>query len=129
MKNLNYTKLLRVPKLISLVLLIFWSCNQKQTIVFPEEEWEITSSERQGVDGYKMMEALQVLNGYCHEDGLEEVMVIRNGKVIYYGDGINCVHNIWSCRKSITSTILSLLIEEGKCHLNDKASIFEPRLS
>ena len=37
-------------------------------------------------------------------------------------------HNIWSCSKSFTSTVLGLMISEGKLKLNDLVHPYEPLL-
>lgn len=100
----------------------------QQTTVFPGSEWAVASPESQGVDAVKMKIALDTLRNYCHEDGLSETMIIRNGYVIYEGGNVKNIHSIWSCSKSITTTVLGLLIEQDKCKLDDYAASYEPLL-
>jgi CubicO group peptidase (beta-lactamase class C family) len=97
-------------------------------MIFPGESWIRAEPSSQGVDRERMMEALEYLKSKSFDDANEEVMIIRNGRLIYEGDSIQKKHNIWSCTKSFTSTILGLLIEEGKCHLDKPVFNYEPVL-
>ena len=97
-------------------------------MVFPKQDWLKASPRSQGVDGEKLDVALDYLAGHCKSDGLNEVMVIRNGVCIHEGRKTRKVHNIWSCSKSFTSTALGLLIADGKCTLDTKAADIDPAL-
>ncbi|WP_044239456.1 serine hydrolase domain-containing protein [Flexithrix dorotheae] len=133
---------LMLLKIIFLVLsiLLFWGCSQKQQeepereknvekMIFPEKDWVFTTPENQGFDRKKLQEAIDTLNNYCFEDQSDELIIIRNGHVIFSGDSIDKSHLIWSCSKSFTSTVLGLLIADGKCKLDDKAAKYEPLLT
>jgi CubicO group peptidase (beta-lactamase class C family) len=48
--------------------------------------------------------------------------------MIWKGDNIDHVHGVWSCTKSFTSTVLGLLIEDGKCSLDTRAASVVPAL-
>ncbi|RED95669.1 serine hydrolase domain-containing protein [Marinoscillum furvescens] len=104
------------------------SNNQHETWLYPGETWEQATPQEEGVSSQLLQQALDTLKRYSHRDGLEEVLVIRNGRVIYAGDSVTKSHNIYSCSKSFTSMALGLLIAEGKCGLDDKAAKFEPIL-
>lgn len=114
--------------LLYLFIVFMYSCNSGPDPVFPGKEWMTASPESQHVDQEKMKAALELLASYCGEDGLEEVFVVRNGYVIYAGDSVLTQHNIYSCSKSFTSTVLGLLIEDNKCRLDDFAFQYEPLL-
>ena len=43
----------------------------------------------QNVDERILLEALEYLKSKSFEDGIEEIMIIRNGLVIYSGDSID----------------------------------------
>ena len=43
------------------------------------------------------------------------------------GTNIDHVHGVWSCTKSFTSTVLGLLIDDGKCSLDTRARTSCPR--
>ena len=94
--------------------------------VFPGEEWEIRSPESQGIDSAKMADALDYLESKCKHTGVKEVVIIRNGYMIYGGDQIDSVHNIWSCSKTFTSTVLGLLVDDGIIVLENTAAVYEP---
>ena len=95
-------------------------------MIFPDPEWARSSPMNQGVDESVMQKALDYLKSKSFDDENEEVMIIRNGSVIYAGDSIHKKHNIWSCSKSFTSTVLGLMIEEGLINLDDKVHQYEP---
>lgn len=96
--------------------------------VFPSTEWERASPAALGVDSLVLDSALTYLERHCQYDGLEETMVIRNGYLLWAGDSINKVHDIWSCTKSFVSTAVGILAEEGKLKLEDTVANYEPLL-
>lgn len=114
--------------IILLAGLFFITCSRTPDMLFPTSEWAFAAPESQGIDQSKMKEALAVLAGYCGEDGLEETLLIRNGRFIFAGDSTIKVHNIWSCTKSFTGTILGLLVEDDIVALDDFAWRYEPLL-
>lgn len=97
-------------------------------MVFPQADWQRGTPESQGVKSEDLEAALHYLAGHCKSDGLGEVMVIRNGVCIHEGNSTRKQHNIWSCSKSFTSTVLGLLIEDGKCTLDTKVADIDPAL-
>lgn len=101
----------------------------QQANVFPKEEWDIRSPESQKVDSEKLQHAIDYLSSQCLEDKVDQLLIVRNGYVIHAGDYVDSVHNIWSCSKTFTSTVLGLLIDDGVISLNDKAAEYEPLLN
>lgn len=89
---------------------------------FPGDAWEETEPEAQGVDSTGLEAALAYLRENSGRDGTHEVMVVRHGRLIWHGDRVDHVHGIWSATKSFTSTVLGLLIEDGKCTLDTPAA-------
>ncbi len=110
-----------------LVCLLFCTSSLGDT-VFPGDEWDVVSPESEGIDPCAMEDALAYLKSKCFEDGLNEVLIVRRGRVVYAGPDVHRKHNIYSCTKSFTSTVLGLLIDEGKCSLNSPAWNWEPLL-
>ena len=53
-------------------------------------------------------------------DDSAELVVIRYGRIIWMGEQIDNRHGVWSCTKSFTSTVLGLLIADGKCTLDTR---------
>jgi CubicO group peptidase (beta-lactamase class C family) len=68
-----------------------------------------------------LKEALDYLAGNSGSDGTKEVVIIRNGYLIWKGSNIDKVHGVWSLTKSFTSTVLGLLIDDDKCSLDTLA--------
>lgn len=99
-----------------------------QESVFPGKEWEVRTPESQGVDSEKLDEALKILENMSGSDGIKEVVVIRNGYIIWEGSRIDSLHNLASITKAFTSTCLGLLVDKGECTLDDFAADYEPRL-
>ncbi|PHI19276.1 hypothetical protein CEQ90_13770 [Lewinellaceae bacterium SD302] len=97
--------------------------------VFPQAEWQLKQPAELGVNDSILQEAMRFLAGHCKEDGLEETMVIRNGYLIFAGDSIDKVHDIWSCTKSFTSAAAGMLAAEGKLQLDDYAADYEELLT
>lgn len=82
-------------------------------MIFPGENWEERKPEEVAVDAVKLNSSLDTLKKYCGADGIEEVVIIRNGYLIFKGDSCQKVHGIWSSTKSFTSTVLGLLKDRG----------------
>ncbi len=89
---------------------------------FPGAEWVQRSPEAVGVDAGKLSAAISFLGENSGRDGVRELFIVRNGFLIHAGDSVDKVHGVWSCTKSFTSTCLGLLIGDGKCSLDSKAS-------
>ena len=102
---------------------------QGDSIVFPAGEWLASSPEQQNVSSAKMMEALNFLEASVNYNGIDEVMVIRNGYVIFEGSNTSRTHDVASASKTFTSTVLGLLIDDGTISLNDAAANHESLLS
>jgi CubicO group peptidase (beta-lactamase class C family) len=106
------------------VILLFpvaYISNSSYANVFPGNDWIETSPESQGVHSTKLNEAIIYLEANSGSDGVKELVIIRNGYMIYKGTNIDNVHGVWSFTKSFTSTVLGLLIAEGKTTLDTKA--------
>lgn len=106
----------------------FYSCKPQPNQVFPDQEWEASLPEVQHVDGSKLELALNYLEKHSKQDGNSELMIVRNGYVIWEGENTTKSHNIYSCSKTFTSTVLGLLIDDGVLSLDEKATKYEPLL-
>lgn len=91
------------------------------SMVFPKENWRETSPESQGMDSDRLTEAIGYLEEHSGKDGVRELVIIRNGFLIWKGDNIDKVHGVWSLTKSFTSTALGLLVDDGKASLDTLA--------
>ena len=97
--------------------------------VFPKSDWAERAPESQGVDSKKLKAALDYLESESGFDGIREAVIIRNGYMIWKGDNIDNEHSVASISKAFTSTCFGLLIDDGKCELNDLAKDYESRLN
>lgn len=90
-------------------------------MVFPAENWRQVSPESQGVDSDKLAAAVQYLSEHSGPDGVKELVIICNGCMIWKGTDIDKIHGVWSLTKSFTSTVLALVIDDGKATLDTLA--------
>ena len=95
-------------------------------MVFPGESWREAKPESQGIDSEKLEGAVAYLRDNSGKDGVKELVIIRNGYMIHKGSDIDKVHGVWSLTKSFTSTVLGLLIDDGKAKLDTRACQFVP---
>lgn len=111
-----------LSKALSVFLIYFLIFNnQVLADVFPEDDWKIVSPESQNVNQEKLEEAMTYLKSICGKDGVSQALIVRNGYIIWQGEDIDKVHNVYSCTKTFTSTVLGLLIDDGKCSLETLA--------
>lgn len=97
--------------------------------VFPGREWQVATPASQGVDAAKLNAAVEYLKAHSGRDGVRQLLIVRNGYLIWQGDQTDRVHGIWSCTKSFTSTCLGLLIDDGKCTLDTPAKDSLPAMA
>ena len=102
-----------------------FSCLQME---FPEGDWLERTPESQGIDPVKLDQALSYLSSQCGEHKTDQTLLICNGYMIWRGNDIDNMHNVWSCSKSFTSTVLGLLIDGEKCELETLARDYVPGL-
>lgn len=73
--------------------------------------------------------AVQYIKGECGRDGIDKMVILREGNCIFSGKDHDKSQKIWSSTKSFTSTVLGLLIDDGKCQIDDKVCKYLPELS
>ncbi len=86
-------------------------------MVFPGADWQQATAESQGLDSNRLEATVSYLRDNSGPDGVNELVIIRNGYMIWKGSNIDKVHGVWSLTKSFTSTVLGLLIDDGKATL------------
>jgi CubicO group peptidase (beta-lactamase class C family) len=97
-------------------------------MAFPGPAWEETTPETQGLDPVKLAQAVAHLEAHTGRDRARELVIVVNGRMVWKGDNIDHVHGIWSCTKSFTSTVLGLLIEDGRCTLETRVASVLPAM-
>jgi len=99
-----------------------WICvATAQQMAFPGKSWQEVAPEAQRVDSAKLNAAVSYLKSNSGPDGINELVIIRNGYMIWKGADIDKVHGVWSLTKSFTSTVLGLLIDDGRATLQTLA--------
>jgi CubicO group peptidase (beta-lactamase class C family) len=97
-------------------------------MTFPGAAWEVVKPEDERLDPDRLRAAIDLLKEKVGGDGVKELVIVRRGRVVWVGDDADKVHGVWSCTKSFTSTVLGLLIADGKCSLDTKAADLFPPL-
>jgi CubicO group peptidase (beta-lactamase class C family) len=98
-------------------------------VAFPGKDWELAAPESEGVNPEKLAAAIRYLERHAPRDGVQELAIIRNGRMIHAGPRIDKVHGIWSGTKSFTSTVLGLLIDDGRCSLDTRVKDVLPAMA
>ncbi|MBK8503440.1 MAG: serine hydrolase [Saprospiraceae bacterium] len=118
-------------KLLAFILAILSAsgCSYPSCSVFPTKEWIEAKPEEVELNSQVLNEAVNFLELNSGRNGTTELMIIREGRLIYQGDSIDKVHGVWSCTKSFTSTILGLLIDDNRAQLNTMAKDIIPQMA
>jgi len=86
---------------------------------WPTEEWRMKNPQDMGMD----IELLDRMMEYVKQDEVYSMIIVKNGYIVleYYGSvyydrslGKNNFFSIYSCTKSITSSLIGILIDQGK---------------
>jgi CubicO group peptidase (beta-lactamase class C family) len=101
---------------------------EKKVLIFPVNAWQKATPESQGIDSAKLHKALDYLHVNSGGVGTDEMVIIRNGYLIWEGPGADNVHEIYSCTKTFTSTVLGLLATAGVLSVDDYATKYLPSL-
>lgn len=98
-------------------------------MLFPGRTWQRATPQSQGVDSAKLQAAVDYLREAAGQNGVERMVIIRNGRMIWRGPEAAEAQGVWSVTKAFTSTAHGLLIEDGKCGLDTLAKDFDPALA
>ena len=102
----------------------------KPGMVFSGKTWQQATPQSQGIDAVKLKAALNYLERELSDyGGAGTVFMVRNGYAIWAGPDSDQECQIYSATKSFTSTVLGLLIQDGKVSLNTLAKDLEPTLA
>ncbi len=118
-----------VPIVVVFPLASLTACCSAAEIVFPTRDWEEATPESQGVSSAELQKAIDYLDAHAGPDGAEEMVIIRNGRLMWAGARADAYHPIFSCTKTFMSAVLGLLIDDGKCRLDNLAATYQPRLA
>jgi len=96
--------------------------------VFPGGTWSTATPRSQGIDPAGLHKALDYLHANAPGGGTDEMVVVRNGRLIWAGPGADNVHGIYSCTKTFTSTVLGVLATDRILNVEDYAVEYLPTL-
>ncbi len=96
--------------------------------VFPDASWLVSAPAEQGIDPAGFQAALDYLQTRAGGAGTDEMVVVRNGYLVWRGRKADSVHEIYSCTKTFTSTVLGLLAADGAVGVDDYAVRYLPTL-
>ncbi len=100
-----------------------------QEMIFPGEQWTRATPESQRVESTRLDKAADFLaTNTPGTIGANELVIIRNGRLIWDGSNADRAHEVYSVTKSFTSTILGLLIEDGVVSLDTRVADYFPAL-
>jgi CubicO group peptidase (beta-lactamase class C family) len=116
------------------VLLWAWlmmaQCNFAQQMVFPGTEWETATPESQMVDSNMLQAAVDFLDSKTSAGvGVSELVIIRNGRMIWEGPESDNAHIVYSMTKSFASTTLGLLVDDGLVTVDTLAKEYVPSMA
>ncbi|MHA2428177.1 MAG: serine hydrolase domain-containing protein, partial [Candidatus Hermodarchaeia archaeon] len=125
--------------LLSLIIIPTNSMGNPPTKVpdyWPTDNWQTTSPEAQSMESTY----LAALDDYIDEaylgNPIKSTLVIKNGYLVHetyydpsYGMGMNDTRNIYSCTKSVTSTLIGIAISQGHLSLDDYLIDFFPNIT
>lgn len=100
-----------------------------EEMIFPGQEWIEATPEFEHLDAAQLAAAADYLKQRAGQDGVRELVIARRGRLVWKGNNIDHRHGVWSCTKSFTSTVLGLLIDDGKCTLDTLAKEYVPELA
>lgn len=121
-------------KLVIFIVLVLCAGSRCEAqTVFPEVDWQEATPESRGVDSAKLQEAMDYFGAHAdrpgdHGLGVKRAVVVRDGYVIWKGSDLTTQTPIYSATKSFTSTVLGLLIQDGKCTLDTRVAQHLPAM-
>ncbi len=102
-----------------------------QQTIFPGEEWVVAAPEDVWIDSVQLQDAVDTLreNSPRLGAGIDELVLIRHGRVIWQGSNVDHVHMTHSVTKSFATTALGLLVDDGRVSLDTLAQDYVPELA
>jgi CubicO group peptidase (beta-lactamase class C family) len=94
--------------------------------VFPGKDWEERTPEDSGVDPVALHNALARFNINSGGAGTDEMVIIRHGYLIWKGKSAGIKHEIFSCTKTFTASVMGILASRGKLKIEDPVVDYYP---
>lgn len=99
-----------------------------EVAVYPGNEWASVAPAEVGMDAELVARAAERFGEVCGRDGSREIVIVRDGRIVWQGEDIDRLHPVWSCTKSFLSTCFGLLWDDGKCSPDTRAAEVLPAL-
>jgi CubicO group peptidase (beta-lactamase class C family) len=116
-------------RLIFILLEVVTCATAIGQMAFPGKQWQEVTPASQGVDPAKLKAAVHYMEMNFGPDGAKELVVVRNGYLIWQGPNVDAYHPVWSCTKTFTSAVLGLLVGDQKCTLDTRVIEYVPSLA
>jgi CubicO group peptidase (beta-lactamase class C family) len=116
---------------LAFLSIIYMQCRQQQQTcqnIYPGFEWDKRSPESLGVDSAILNNALSFFRSNSGGVGTDEIVIVRNGYIIWQGPSVNTIHEVFSVTKTFTSTLLGVLVTDKKLNIDDLAVNYFPEL-
>ena len=114
---------------IALFIMTMLSAVNSAHAVFPGATWDYSTPEAQNVDSSLLEAAVDYLESLPAPDKSTELVIIRNGYVIWQGTNVTNQHGVYSVTKSIMSLVFGLLVEDQQVTLDTRARSVDANLS
>ena len=93
---------------------------ERQALVWPTKVWEVSTPEEQGMDSRAVARFIDDVGTYKQDS----VLIVRNGKIVtdaYYAPYVAGIrHDLRSVTKSFLSTLIGILVQQGKLESVDR---------
>src|SRR3982751_3924995 len=85
-------------------------------VLWPMPDWPVATPESQGMSSGDLDDLIESI--LKQGDPIHQLLVIRNGRIVletaFHPFQKNAPHNLYSCTKSVTSTLIGIAIGQGK---------------
>lgn len=101
-------------------------------VIYPAEEWTISTPEQQGIQSRLLVEMVQHISEYSFQ--IHSVLIVRNGNIVldsyFWPLSSEIQHPIYSCTKSIMSALIGIAVDKGYIQsVNQPIADFFPNLA
>jgi CubicO group peptidase (beta-lactamase class C family) len=115
--SFNKTSTRQILTLLLFLLIAVVSCEDNPVSVIPNDGWQVSRPEAQGLDSA----VLATLTGRINDGDYGEIhslLIVRHGYLVYerYFNGYNSetLHPLYSVTKSVTSILIGIIIDQRK---------------
>lgn len=102
--------------MIGLALAVPATAQNPQTDLWPMPDWPVAAPESQGMSSADLADLVESI--LKQGDPIHQLLVIRNGRIVleaaFQPFQKNAPHNLYSCTKSVTSTLIGIAMGQGK---------------